>query len=253
MLKAFLKYRKSAVNAHGIHSPFVFEFYNEVLTKSKNIDDSAIQNFRKKLSKDTNLIEITDLGAGSRKPTANKRNVSDLVKHVSVSRKYGRLLTQIIKYYGIDNCLEMGTSMGIGTAYLSSNAQRTVTIEGCPNTYKQATQNLQSLNLKGLSMLNAEFSEGLKKAYEIESNYGLVYIDGNHQYQATLDYFNWIIDRANNDTFLIFDDINWSAGMRQAWDEIVSSEKINVSIELFRMGIVLKRKEQTKQHFILKF
>lgn len=81
----------------------------------------------------------------------------------------------------------------------------------------------------------------------------LVYIDGNHGYEPTMDYFKQILSKAHNDTFIIFDDINWSEGMRRAWDEICSSKEIHVSMEFFRMGIVLKRHEQAKEHFVLKF
>jgi len=34
-IKAYLNYRWSAVNAHGLHSPFLFDFYNEVISAQK--------------------------------------------------------------------------------------------------------------------------------------------------------------------------------------------------------------------------
>ena len=34
-IKAFLNYRLKAVNAHGLHSPFLFDFYNEVISPKK--------------------------------------------------------------------------------------------------------------------------------------------------------------------------------------------------------------------------
>lgn len=253
MLKAFLKYRTKAVNAHGIHSPFVFEFYNEVIKKAKLGKESQIEQLRGRLLKDKTQIEIEDFGAGSRKNQSNKRSISELTKNAAVSKKYGALLNRIVDFYGIENCLEMGTSMGVGCAYLAKKAKQVVTIEACAAIQNQAKQNLQKSNIGTIEFLQAEFDEGLKMAFESNLNYGLIYIDGNHQYQATLNYFNQLIDKVDNDTFLIFDDINWSEGMRKAWVEIVNSDKINVSIELFRMGIVLKRLEQTKQHFILKF
>ena len=32
---AYIRYRKQAVNAHGLHSPFLFDFYNEVISSKK--------------------------------------------------------------------------------------------------------------------------------------------------------------------------------------------------------------------------
>lgn len=252
MIKSFLKYRKQATNAHGIHSPFVFEFYNEVIKKSKFVDTAKVELLRKKLVKDKSLIEIVDLGAGSRISNAPSKSVADLVKTAAVSKKYGQLIARVVDFYSIKNCLEMGTSMGLGTAYLSLNSDHVLSIEGCPNTYEAAKNNLSGFD-EGIELINYEFTEGLEQAFNNHKDFGLIYIDGNHQYQATLDYFHKLIDKVSNDTMLIFDDINWSTGMRKAWDEIIKSDKINVSIELFRMGIVIKRKEQTKQHFVLKF
>ncbi|MFT4877448.1 MAG: hypothetical protein ACI8XY_000405, partial [bacterium] len=32
---AYLSYKYKAVNAHGLHSPFLFDFYNEVISPQK--------------------------------------------------------------------------------------------------------------------------------------------------------------------------------------------------------------------------
>ena len=34
-IKTYLNYHSRAVNAHGLHSPFLFEFYNEVILAKK--------------------------------------------------------------------------------------------------------------------------------------------------------------------------------------------------------------------------
>lgn len=34
-MAAYIRYRKQAVNAHGLHSPFLFDFYNEVISSKK--------------------------------------------------------------------------------------------------------------------------------------------------------------------------------------------------------------------------
>ena len=113
MVKAFWKYRKQAVNEHGIHSPFVFEFYNEVVKKIKDVDDHKIQQLRKSLSKDRREIEITDLGVGSKKSNNPKKRISEMARMAPVSAKYGKLLQRIVEHYKIENSLELGTSLGL--------------------------------------------------------------------------------------------------------------------------------------------
>ena len=251
MFKSVLKYKMKAVNAHGIHSPFVFEFYNEVLKKSKLAAQPLIESRREQLLSDHSEIQITDFGAGSRVHQSNKRKISDLAKHAAVSKKYGELLRRIMDFYKLNSVLELGTSLGIGTAYLASGDAQITTLEGCLEIAKQAEENFNKLAIKGVDLKIGEFGESF---YALKDwQFDLIYIDGNHTEEATLSYFNRFLTHAHNDTFLIFDDIRWSEGMESAWQKIIQSKEINVSIELLRMGIVLKRKEQTKQHFVLKF
>ena len=80
----------------------------------------------------------------------------------------------------------------------------------------------------------------------------LVFIDGNHQKEATLSYFQKLLPLAHNETVFIFDDIHWSAGMEEAWKEIQANPKVTVSIDSFFWGLVFFRKEQKKEHFVLR-
>lgn len=251
MFKSGLKYKIKAINAHGIHSPYVFEFYNEVLKKVKESKQPQIEERRKALLSDASMIEITDFGAGSKVHKSNQRKILDLAKHAAISKKYGQLLRRIMVHYQLESALELGTSLGLGSAYLASNKATVTTLEGCTEIAKKAQQNFDHLKLDNVNLVIGEF----KKSFdEIENKrFDLIYIDGNHTEEATLMYFNKLLKHAHNNTFLIFDDIRWSEGMEKAWRKIIQSDEINVSIELLRMGIVLKREEQTKQHFVLKF
>jgi hypothetical protein len=56
----------------------------------------------------------------------------------------------------------------------------------------------------------------------------------------------------NEHTFLIFDDIHWSAEMERAWKEIKQHPEVQQTIDFFRVGMVFFRKGQVKQHFILR-
>jgi hypothetical protein len=57
----------------------------------------------------------------------------------------------------------------------------------------------------------------------------------------------------HNDTLLILDDIRWSKSMLNAWKEVCNSDSFHVSIDLFRMGIITPRSQQTKQHFVFRY
>lgn len=255
MVKSYLKYVLAAKGAHSLHSPFVYEFYTEVIKKSSHLNDGSIRELRKALSRDTEEISLLDLGAGSKKKGANRRRISEIVRTASVPTKYGRLLSRMVDFYGIKSSIELGTSLGIGTSYLAmgSSENKVVTIEGDPSLHQRAEQNFDRLKLRNIRTICGSFDDHLEESLSNGDPTDLVYIDGNHTYEATMDYFHFYLEHTHEDSFLIFDDIHWSEEMEKAWREIVRSPSIHVSMDLFRFGIVCKKKGQAKQHFVLRF
>ena len=79
----------------------------------------------------------------------------------------------------------------------------------------------------------------------------MVYFDGNHQEKATIEYFNQCLAKAHENSIFIFDDIYWSKGMKKAWEFIKGHSDVTVTIDLFEVGIVFFKKDQTKQNFTI--
>ena len=253
MIKAYFQYRKKRVNAHGLHSPFAFEFYNEIIKKRKLGKQPKAEQLRKELCKRQDLISVTDLGAGSKRNNQPRKSISSIVKNAAIPRKQGEFISRLIDFYELKSGLELGTSLGMGTAYMAltnSNFQ-VKTIEGCPETALIASENFQALKLKNVELEVGAFDTVLDK--DNAHIYDLIYIDGNHQYQPTVDYFEFALAHTHDTSFIIFDDIHWSKEMEEAWKKIMASPKINVSMDLFKFGLVTKRSGQRKQDFVIKF
>lgn len=248
----YLKYLLSAKTAHGIHSPFVFELYNEVINKKGNYYSfDKIELLRRKLLISQKEIEVTDLGTGK----SGKRMLSEIAERSAKDKKYCELLFRLAYHFKPNTILELGTSLGISTAYLSSanpNA-KVVTIEGCPNTSAEAKKNFESLALNNIESVVGNFDSVLTSVVSRQSSVDLVFIDGNHKKIPTLNYFNQLLQHTTNDSVFVFDDIHWSDEMEEAWEEIKSHPKVTVTIDLFFLGLVFFRKEQAKENFILKF
>ncbi len=68
-----------------------------------------------------------------------------------------------------------------------------------------------------------------------------------------LNYFRLIADFSGRNTVVIIDDINYSTEMSQAWNEIKLHEKVSVSIDLFRMGILFFREGINHNHYIIRY
>jgi len=252
MIKSYLKYYLKSRVISSVKHPFVNGLNDSVFSKLKTVDDIAIQTYVESLKTNKSVLSITDLGAGSKKTKANVRRISSIVKNAAVSQQFGRLLAVLVQEYNCETIIELGTSLGVGTSYLAAKSSTTVyTIEGCPNISEFAQNELKQFS--NINFFAGEFSSQLNAVLKLSGPPDLVYIDGNHTYKATIDYFNFFLKHAHAKTILVFDDIHWSSGMEKAWSEIIEAEEVSVSMDLFRMGIVFLDKSLTKNQFTLRF
>jgi len=236
----------------GIHSPFIYNFVNEIINKKIEAKDlNKIENLRTKLLKTKEVIEVEDFGAGSKLMTSNFRKISDIVRFSATNKKYGELIYKIIKYFEPKNIIELGTSLGIGTLYMALANKNSIihTIEGSKNVCEFAQKNIKEFDCKNIIFYNNKFDDILPSILKQMQTVDLIFIDGNHQKEATLKYFEIIVPFCNNETILIFDDISWSKDMQTAWQTIICDDRVVASIDLFFWGIVFFRKEMKQQCF----
>jgi len=251
ILIKYIKYRIQAKNRHGIHSPFVYSFSNEC-TQLKV--DNDFQRIRKtlfsQLKKNKKEISITDFGAGSKR-LSSQRTISKIFTTCSSKGKYGLLLYKIARHYQPKTILEFGTSIGIGSIHFSFGAPLSTitTVEACHNTYEVARSHFKSLGISNINAINDTFQNFLK--HYNGQKFDLVFIDGHHDGVALKNYLELLNPHTHNDTLFILDDIRWSNSMFEAWKELCASQDYHVTMDLFRMGIILKRSQQVKEHFVV--
>jgi len=125
-----------------------------------------------------------------------------------------------------------------------------ISLEGCERTAAEAKRNLSEFGISNVDLQTGEFDTSLKTVRN--RNFDLIYFDGNHQKDATLRYFELLLETANNDSVWIFDDIHWSPEMSRAWETIQNHPKITVAIDTFQWGFVFFRKEQQKETFTIR-
>jgi len=255
-IKDYLKHRLTAKSRHGTHSPFVYKLADEVIydfndkSEYKNIEEQ-----RKKLFNDDSVITVTDLGAGSQLNKNRTKKVSQIAKNALKSPRLAKLIYRLAKNAKAKSAIELGTCLGITTAYLAKTDAQTevITIEGCPQTAEVARKNFQDLNLENIELHVGNFDLILPDIIARQPSLDFVYIDGNHRKDATLNYFKLCLPKVTENSLLIFDDIYWSKGMKEAWTEIKNHPDVTVTIDLFWIGLVYFKKGQAKEHFKLKF
>lgn len=235
-----------------MHSPFVYDLVTKCFNDKKIYPEYEIlKSHRKALRSDSSMVEMKDFGQGSRVFKGNARKVSAVVKNAGMKKKRQKLLFRLSKYFKSETVLELGTSLGLGTVALSlSNEFSAInTVEGCPNTLSKAQEYFEKFNLHNIQIHQELFSEFLENT---STQFDLIFIDGDHNGERTLGYFNSLLNKVHNDSLIIFDDIYWSKDMTVAWQKIIANEKVTVSIDTFQWGLVFFRKEQPKQHFVIR-
>ncbi|WP_296148871.1 class I SAM-dependent methyltransferase [uncultured Flavobacterium sp.] len=252
IVKSYLKFLWNSTNAHGVHSPFVFDLVRKCFyDKTDYKEYEVLKAYRNSLLEDKNTIEVTDFGAGSRVFKSNIRAINQIAQNAGISRKDAELLFRIKNYFNPENILEIGTSLGLATSALALQTQNITTLEGCPETAKVAQSQFKKFNFNVNSIVS-EFESHLKNYQLPTINYQLIYFDGNHSKEATLNYFELLLPTISNETVWIFDDIHWSSGMEEAWKIIKKNPKVTVTIDTFQWGFVFFRKEQEREHFIIR-
>lgn len=252
----FLKHRFKAKTRHGVHSPFVYKLVDEVIydftpkSEYKNIED-----LRDNLSVDDRWITITDLGAGSHTNNNKQKQVSQITNHALKPKKLAQLIYRLAKHQQPKNIIELGTCLGITTSYLANAMPdaKIITMEGCPQTAAIAKENFGKLNISNINLVVGNFDDELPPVINAEEQLDFVFIDGNHRKDTTLNYFNWCLPKVTENSLLIFDDIYWSEGMKEAWEEIKSHPDVIVTVDLFWIGLVFFKKGIAKEHFKIKF
>ena len=259
LVKKYLRYYFTASNGkgHGIHSPFVFTFITQVLNDKKNYACyKNIEQIRKQLLRDETIIELEDFGAGSGKIKSTNRKVKAIAASSLKQPKYAQLLFRMVQYYQPKQVLELGTSLGITTAYLANGnpAAQVYTCEGATQIAAIAQQHFKQLALENIMLVTGDFAKTLAPLLNTAGTIDVAFVDGNHRKAPTLQYFLQLLEHANENTILVFDDIHWSAGMEEAWAEIQQHPAVTLTIDLFFIGIVcIDKGVKMKQHFTIKY
>ena len=268
-LKSYFKFLSRSQNQHGLHSPFVYDLVTKCFYDKDHYSQyDLIRNYRNDLLRNRQKIKVTDFGVGSRVFKSDIRPVFAIAKNAGITLHRAKLLYRLTNYLKIQNALELGTSLGIASAAMAANKQTLLTtIEGCKDTAGIAKSQFEKYDLDNIQLINDNFNTAIshliishsttqkpktKNSQLRPTTYDLVFFDGNHQKQATLEYFEKLLPTAHNDSVFIFDDIHWSPEMEEAWEEIKKHPQVSVSIDTYQWGLVFFRKEQAKQDFIIR-
>lgn len=256
IIGSYIYYLFNAKSSHGIHSPFVYKFIEEYLSKDiAPLISSPIENIRRQLLNDSTEIDYLDFGAGSKIIRKPKPRVRSLAKTSLKPKKYAVLIAKLAQYINAQNIIELGTSLGTTTLYLSKlNPQAKIyTIEASAAISNIAQTQFDKLEANNIKLIRGNFDKEYPLLLKKIERPDLIFIDGNHTYEATIRYFNIGLEYAHKETIFVFDDINWSNEMKKAWNEIKNHSKTTISLDFFYLGVVSLNTDFSKEDLLIRY
>nr|WP_304608524.1 class I SAM-dependent methyltransferase [Pontibacter anaerobius] len=252
----YLLYRMRAYKLHGVHSPFIFDLYHNVLHHTGHFPAyDSVEALREELLHDEQQLQVTDFGAGSRSINQRTRTVKDIARTSAKPAKYGQLLFRLVNHFQPETIVELGTSLGLTTSYLAEARKKgkIYTFEGCPNIAGVARENFRKQRYSNIELIEGNLDETLHRHLQQLEKLDFAFLDGNHRYEPTLRYFESCLAKSHENTVLVLDDIYWSAEMKRAWQEVKRHPQVRQTVDLYFVGLVFFRPQQPKEHFTLYF
>lgn len=241
----FLRFFAGAKTRYRLHSPFLYQLTDEVVEDTRQYYTFPIvSRLRRSLGSDEQIIQRQDYGAGSKiRPNQKDRTVKDIAQNSAVSPQLGEFLFRLVKLFHPKAMLELGTSLGISTAYQAGAAIHSpfYTIEGCPQTAAVADANFRALNLPNVHLLVGPFSEQLPIALQALQKVDYIYLDGDHREGASLQYFNSCLPHLADEALIVVADIYWSDEMEKAWKHMCQHPRVRFSVDVFHFGLLFFR------------
>ncbi len=229
----------------------VFDFYSKLLrflgeNKSGNPE---IEKFRKTLLRDTAVIPVLDLGAGSKKVPQARRPISQITRYSTSNIKFAQLYQYFCSLTPAENVLEFGTCMGISTRYLSEKTTgRLYTFEGSGEIQKVAQRPPAPAKTEFvLGPIEKTLPPLLGSIPQVD----FALIDANHTYEGTMRTFNALVPKLHPGSIVAIGDIHWTPEMEKAWNEIKAHPKVRLTLDFFECGILFFSFPGEKSHLVL--
>jgi predicted O-methyltransferase YrrM len=252
-LWSFFNYWLKKEDKFSIHSPLLFKTYGELFDfiLAKDQLDLDIEECRNLLLDSDEVIEVLDLGAGSKKVNTQKRKVSAITEYSTSSRKTSQLLQYFCSRTQAVQVIELGTCVGLNTKYLARETK------GCLATFEGATElaRIASLHLSDSSveLIVGNISDTLPEYLDRIDFVDFAFIDANHTYDSTLNSLKSLLQKVRSGSIIAIGDIHWSVQMQSAWNEIIEFQEVRLSLDFYEVGILFFEFPGDKEHWVLDF
>jgi predicted O-methyltransferase YrrM len=250
----FLKHYTFAGNEHGLHSPFVFGLYKRIIQNHGVPSYEDIDHYYYELLEDNHMITNENPGAGTTHHAVDLK-IKQLAGGSIKNLPWRQLICRLLHERDPKVVIELGTSFGVTTAYIAQTLPDAIiyTFEANPSLIRYAKELWKELGIKNIVMVEGDIDTTLENVLLQLPQIDAAYMDANHRFEPTIRYASTLLDRMSDTCLLIVDDIYWSSEMTQAWEKLCKRNDIDVSIDLWQIGLLYRREGQVKESFKLKY
>ncbi len=238
------------MGAHALHSPFLFELFNQAIKPASRFRLENVEKLRNELKRNHQIIDLFDL----KEKKSYRKPISSIAKTSLSGPKFSAFLYLLINHMKVKSVMETGTSLGINSLYLAGPelVNKVTTIEASPIiaalAKKQFSKLLQHKIEIKIGTIQDEF-----EALVVKEQPELCFIDADHRSQAVAHCLNVLLKHSSKIKCIIIHDIYWSQDMLSEWNQIVANTDFKLTIDLFQAGLVFPKMDMPKQHFTLRF
>ena len=246
------------LSQHGVEGKQIAQAFLKTLNGENTPDENQLfkklNQFRLDLITDKRKISFEEIGHKS------IMTVAEVVCRAASPEIWGQFFYRLSKASRIKNILEIGTNLGVSGQYFIKALEgkkntKFISMEGVKGLCEIASTRFDLISGENhFEVIHGLYDKSLQNILTSNIYFDLVFIDGNHRYEATLKYFELLKNNISDRAIVIFDDIHWSSGMKRAWREICTQKGIVFSINFFKLGLIMfdsKQYKPTDDHYQL--
>ena len=233
---------------YGIHSPYLFYIARTIIPETaRYYCYSEVEQLRNVSLSNQTELQIEDYGVGS----GGKRTIAEIARLALKSPKEAQLLFRLVNLLKAETIVELGTSLGITTAYLAlpNKAAKVYTFEGSQALLNLAEQNWKQLDLHNIQPVCGNIDDTLEREAANWNTVDFAFLDANHRQEPTLRYFDLLAPHAGEKSIFVVDDIRYNRDMWEAWQHIEAHPRVTARMDLGTMGLVFFDAHFPKQTF----
>lgn len=249
LIYRFVRYRRG----FGVHSPFVFHLITKVIEeKCLYYCFYDIELIRKQF-----LFREERVGCPHRrrKGILQQCAVGEIVRREGIRPPHGALLFRLTNYFKPKHILQVGTSVGFSTLYLTAYAKglQCITLENVAPFADLARQVFEKAGCTFVDLRVGAYNALLPAALEEMKRLDFVFFNTLEDEEDVAGLFNQCLAHVHNDTVFVCEGIQTTPRMRAFWKRVCGLPEVTVTLDLYSVGIILFNKKLHKRNYIVYF